>query len=243
MQANDHALQKLQFYVTTGYTCNYLPKKMAQNLIATPQDLVNAETYSSLIQQGFRRSGKHTYRPHCETCKACISTRIIVADFAITRSQKRSVKQHRNLVANILPIGFHQDHFALYKAYQSNRHAETTPDDTDAQENAMTQYKRFICDSNVDSVMIEFREGETLKMVSIIDIVHNGISAVYTFYDSSNPKTSYGTYNVIWQVNWAKSLNLDYLYLGYWIAENTKMAYKNKFKPQEKLIDGAWLID
>jgi arginine-tRNA-protein transferase len=93
--------------------------------------------------------------------------------------------------------------------------------------------------------MVEFRENSQLKMVSVIDIVRDGISAVYTFYQvhdskSSSTKVSFGTYNILWQVEWAKSLNLPYLYLGYWIKDSKKMAYKQNFKPLEKLLDGEW---
>jgi leucyl-tRNA---protein transferase len=91
--------------------------------------------------------------------------------------------------------------------------------------------------------MVEFRENDELKMVSVIDIVQDGISAVYTFYDTSQTKSSYGTYNILWQVEWAKLLNLPYLYLGYFIQESPKMAYKTQYKPLQKLIDGDWIED
>jgi arginyl-tRNA--protein-N-Asp/Glu arginylyltransferase len=238
---SEPALQKLQFYVTTGYTCGYLPSQLAQSLIASPQHLINTDVYSGLIQQGFRRSGKFTYRPHCEHCRECVPVRIILKDFAPSRSQKRAYKQHQNLRTTILPVAFYEEHYELYADYQKARHAndelnqEEKPDQDDAE-----QYRSFLCQTNVESVMVEFREGNQLKMVSVIDIVHDGISAVYTFYDASNTKTSYGTYNVLWQAAWAKNLNLPYLYLGYWIKESQKMAYKQHFKPLEKLINGEW---
>ena len=106
-------LQKLQFYVTTPYKCGYLPNKMAQSLIATPHHLVDANIYSGLIQQGFRRSGKFAYRPHCELCNACVPVRLILSKFVPSRSQKRAHKQHANLTARIMPLGYHQDHFDL----------------------------------------------------------------------------------------------------------------------------------
>ncbi len=235
---NDNTLNKLQFYVTTGYSCGYLPNKLAQSLIATPQHLVNTEIYSSLIQQGFRRSGKFAYRPHCENCQACVPVRIILQDFTPNRSQKRALKQHQNLTTTILPVAFYEEHYALYAAYQCARHTDGKPtkpvDDAE-------QYQSFLCQTNVDSVLVEFRENNQLKMVSVIDIVSDGISAVYTFYDTSNTKASYGTYNVLWQIDWAKSFKLPYLYLGYWIKDSPKMVYKQNFKPLEMLIDGKWL--
>lgn len=240
-QPNDNLLNKLQFYVTTCYSCGYLPNKLAQSLIASPQHLVNAEVYSGLIQQGFRRSGMFAYRPHCENCQACVPVRIILQDFAPNRSQKRAFKQHQNLTATILPVAFYEEHYALYAAYQRARHADQTKQDEIKQVDDAEQYQNFLCQSNVESVLVEFRENNQLKMVSVIDIVSDGISAVYTFYDISNAKVSFGTYNVLWQIEWAKSFNLPYLYLGYWIKDSHKMAYKQNYKPLEMLIDGKWL--
>lgn len=246
-------LQRLQFYVTTGYSCGYLPNKMAQSLIAAPQHLVNADVYSGLIQQGFRRSGKFAYRPHCEHCRECIPVRIVLDEFTPNRTQKRVVKQHQDLITRVLPVGYHDEHFHLYAAYQRIRHGDSmkSTDETNADdlnnETEIEQYRNFLCQSNVESVMVEFRDQNRLVMVSVIDMVRDGISAVYTFYDASGSATgnekrpSYGTYNILWQSEWAKSLNLPYLYLGYWIKDSTKMAYKQNFQPLQKLIDGEWV--
>lgn len=233
-------LHKLQFYVTTPYQCGYLPNKLAQSLIATPHHLVDAKIYSGLIQQGFRRSGKFAYRPHCETCNACIPTRVVLAKFSPTRSQKRAFKQHSDLTAHMMPLGYHQEHFALYASYQAARHAE--PENFNQDKDEAEQYRQFLCQSNVESLMIEFRDTKNaLKILSVVDIVGDGISAVYTFYDTSQLKSSYGTYSIMWQTEWTRILGLPYLYLGYWIAESEKMAYKQAFKPQQKLIDGEWV--
>lgn len=237
---NDAALQKLQFYVTTAYPCGYLPKKLAQSLIATPQNLVDTQVYSGLIQQGFRRSGKFAYRPHCEHCQACVSVRVPVHTFQATRSQQRAVRKHASLQTSISETRFDPAHFALYQAYQQQRHAPA-PDQAEAYEDAASQYQQFLCQSNVDSVMVEFRDAQqTLKMVSVIDLLADGLSAVYTFYDATD-KASYGTYSILWQIEWAKQLDLPYLYMGYWIADSQKMAYKQQFQPQEKLVDGVWV--
>jgi leucyl-tRNA---protein transferase len=238
---NEPALHKLQFYVTTPYKCGYLPNKLAQSLIAAPHHLVDANVYSSLIHQGFRRSGKFAYRPHCLNCKACIAIRLILNEFAPTRSQKRASKQHADLTVRILPLGYVQSHFELYTNYQNLRHAEpelSVPNDAD---DAANQYLQFLCMSNVESLMIEFRDTlNQVKIVSVIDVVSDGVSAVYTFYDATDAKSSYGTYSIMWLAEWTKNLGLPYLYLGYWIAESQKMSYKQGFKPQEKLIDGEW---
>ena len=237
-------LQKLQFYVTTPYPCGYLPKKLAQSLIASPQHLIDTKVYSSLITQGFRRSGKFAYRPHCETCRACIAVRVVLGKFALNRSQKRALKQHADLQVRILPLHFNQAHFDLYQQYQAVRHAEDQ--DLSQSKDEAEQYRQFLCQSNVESLMIEFRDAQNaVKIVSVVDIVHDGVSAVYTFYDTTikadKPKTSFGTYSILWQAEWTKSLHLPFLYLGYWIENSAKMAYKQQFKPQQKLIDGEWV--
>ena len=237
---NDAPLQKLQFYVTTAYPCGYLPKKLAQSLIATPQNLVDASVYSGLIQQGFRRSGKFAYRPHCEHCNACISVRLPVNQFQPTRSQQRALKKHADLQATIIEAEYHAEHFALYHAYQKQRHSNG-PEYVGEHEDEASQYQQFLCQTNVESIMVEFRDtNNALKMVSVIDLVADGLSAVYTFYDTID-KASYGTYSILWQIDWAKQLGLPYLYLGYWIADSDKMTYKQQFQPQEKLVDGEWI--
>lgn len=238
---NEPSLQKLQFYVTTPYSCGYLPKKLAQSLIASPQNLVNAQVYSGLIQQGFRRSGKFAYRPHCEQCTACIPVRLILRDFVPTRSQKRAFKQHQDLNASLHPIEFNEAHFTLYQTYQKQRHSDSLDKLGDIESEA-DQYRQFLCQSNVNSVMIEFKNAQgELKIVSVVDIVSDGVSAVYTFYDATDTKASYGTFSIVWLSEWTKNLNLPFLYLGYWIQDSQKMAYKANFQPQEKLVDGEWI--
>ncbi len=237
---NDAQLHKLQFYVTTAYACGYLPKKLAQSLIATPQNLVDAQVYSGLIQQGFRRSGKFAYRPHCELCNACISVRLPVSQFSPSRSQQRAFKKHAELTSSIVEVGYQEEHFALYRTYQHQRHSDG-PDHLGDLEDEASQYRQFLCQSNVESMMVEFRDLQgSLKMVSVIDVVADGLSAVYTFYDTHD-KASYGTASIMWQIAWARQLGLPYVYLGYWIADSHKMAYKQQFQPQERLVDGEWV--
>ena len=241
-------LHKLQFYVTTPYKCGYLPNKLAQSLIAAPHHLVDTNIYSGLIQQGFRRSGKFAYRPYCENCKACIAIRLILDNFAPTRSQKRAYKQHANLSVRVLPLGYQQQHFELYTSYQALRHAdEELSQQAEAHRTAeiqteADQYRQFLCKSNVESLMIEFSDADgAVKIVSVIDVVSDGISAVYTFYDALEARASFGTYSIMWLAEWTKMLGLPFLYLGYWIEASRKMAYKQQFKLQQQLIEGEWM--
>ncbi len=239
---SEPALHKLQFYVTTPYKCGYLPDKLAQSLIAAPHHLVDTNIYSGLIQQGFRRSGKFAYRPHCRNCNACIAIRLILNEFTPTRSQKRAYKKHTNLTARVLPLSYHQSHFELYTSYQNLRHAEAELNAPTDENDGTNQYLQFLCMSNVESLLVEFRDATNqVKIVSVIDVVRDGVSAVYTFYDALETKASYGTYSIMWLAEWTKNLGLPYLYLGYWIEASQKMAYKQQFKPQEKLIDDEWI--
>ncbi|MFO7541653.1 MAG: arginyltransferase [Thiobacillus sp.] len=237
MHPTDPPLQRLQFYLTAPYDCSYLPGRNARSQVATPTHLINSGAYSALIRAGFRRSGQFTYRPHCEDCKACVPMRVEVAGFAPNRTQRRCLKRNQYLSARFLPLDFRDEHYALYRAYLGSRHAGGGMDRDEPD-----QYTQFLLSSNVDSVMVEFREGDTLVMVSVIDQVEDGLSAVYTFFDPARDKDSPGVYGVLWQIELARRLELPYLYLGYWIAESRKMAYKTQYSPVEGLVDGRWQV-
>lgn len=232
---SDLPFSLLQFYATSPYPCSYLPGRMARSQVATPTHLINASVYSRLVQIGFRRSGVFTYRPQCDRCSACVPVRLPVARLQPDRSQRRSLKKHGNLTARELPLAFFEPHYELYARYQATRHAGGGMD-----EDSHEQYAHFLLQSHVDTRLIEFSEGDQLRMVSLIDFLEDGLSSVYTFFDPDIPGASYGTYNILWQAQQCASLGLPYLYLGYWIRHSRKMAYKTRFRPIEGLIDGEW---
>ena len=226
----------LRFYVTPTHPCSYFPDRQAVTLVVDPTCPLSKATYSSLSELGFRRSGDHVYRPHCGTCHDCIPVRVPVAAFTPNRSQRRTLKCNQNLQIIEQNSQLLTEHFDLYQRYVKTRHPAGGMDDSDAE-----QYMQFIHADWCATRLFEFRQNEVLVAVAVTDILDNGLSAVYTFYDPDRLNLNLGTYAILWQIQECQRRQLEWLYLGYWIPENDKMQYKSQFQPQEFFDGQQWL--
>lgn len=221
----------IKIYSTTSLPCPYLPGRLSRNGVVDCHDNNPMETYNYLIHKGFRRNSHVIYRPFCEPCTDCISTRIQVDQFKTSRSQKRIINKNKDLDIRVNHDGFKPEYQRLYEHYIESRHAETNTEGA----------KDFFQSDWCNTVYGEMYEDERLIGVAVIDVMNDGLSAVYTFFDPEcTNKRSLGTYAILWQVEYAKELGLPYVYLGYWIQHCDKMNYKNKFQPLEGYIKGEW---
>jgi len=231
----DLPLATLQFYATAPYPCSYLTDRAARSQVATPSHLIDGRVYSELVRLGFRRSGAFTYRPYCDHCHACVPVRVPVNEFRPSRSQRRATKDRARMTVVRRELAYDAAHYGLYLRYQRARHPGGGMD-----QDSREQYQHFLLHSNVDTDLYEFREDGKLRIVSLVDRLADGLSSVYTFFDPDPPSASYGTYSILWQIELCRTVGLRYLYLGYWIRESAKMAYKATFRPVQGLIDGHW---
>lgn len=223
-------------YLSMPHTCGYLDARMSTILFVDPQRMLNENEYGEFVRQGFRRSGDLVYRPHCQGCNACVPVRIPVREFSASRSQRRVWNRNSDIEIVERPKGFEKAHFDLYRRYQNVRHPESGMNDADPE-----KYVGFLTSRQVDTAFFEFRSHGALLGVAVADVLPDGLSAVYTFYDPDVPQRSLGSYAILWEIAEAARRGLDYLYLGYWIAESPKMSYKTNFRPVEAFLDGRWL--
>lgn len=228
-------IRRLAFYATPEHPCSYLQARTARTLFADPSVRLNNHIYSRLTLYGFRRSGRHIYRPSCPACGACIPVRIPVQEFRPNRSQRRTWARNRDLAVTAREPAFRQEQFDLYRRYVAARHPGGGMDSADP-----AQYLDFLTSDWSDTLFFEFQLEGRLVAVAVTDRIESGLSAVYTFFDPGLRQRGLGTFAVLWQIEECRRQALECLYLGYWIRESPKMAYKAAFWPLEQFREGSW---
>lgn len=229
-------LARLKFYATQPHACSYLPNEQATTLFLDPSQPMNGQIYAELSELGFRRSGDHLYRPHCQLCKACVPARIPVTRFRPSRKQTRVVKRNLDIKVTRCDPGFTEERYQLYARYISERHA-----DGDMFPPSRGQFSTFLVSHLPYAFFYEMRVEDRLIGIAVTDVLPNGMSAVYTFYDPSEEKRSLGVFGILWQIAETRRLGLDAVYLGYWIKGCRKMSYKTEYRPIELFVNQRWV--
>ncbi|WCE09254.1 arginyltransferase [Pseudomonas sp. JBR1] len=229
-------LARLKFYATQPHACSYLPNEQATTLFLDPSQPMNGQIYAELSELGFRRSGDHLYRPHCQLCKACVPARIPVIRFRPSRKQNRVLKRNLDIKVTRCDPGFTEERYQLYARYISERHA-----DGDMFPPSRGQFSTFLVSHLPYAFFYEMRVEDRLIGVAVTDVLPNGMSAVYTFYDPNEEKRSLGVFGILWQIAESRRLGLDAVYLGYWIKGCRKMSYKTEYRPIELFVNQRWV--
>jgi arginyl-tRNA--protein-N-Asp/Glu arginylyltransferase len=229
------SLRDLKVYTTYPHSCSYLDDQEATTLFIDPRQEVDQHLYSSLSTLGFRRSGNHIYRPHCSHCNACIPARIPVSQFEPNRAQRRTVRRNRDLMVERTRDIRDEQAYQLYRRYIELRHydGDMYPPDRE-------QYESFLNNAWDCTRYFRFYDHQRLVAVAVVDVMLDGLSAIYTFFEPGEDQRSLGRYAILWQVEQAREMGLQYLYLGYWIRKCRKMAYKADYQPLELYLNNRW---
>lgn len=231
------SLRTLVFFATPPHDCSYLPEREATTMFVDPRANVDKKLYSQLTALGFRRSGSHYYRPHCENCNACVPVRLVASDFRPDRNQRRTLTKNADIECRLVPARFSERYYDLYAYYIEQRHA-----DGDMYPPSRDQFTSFLVDGATDSWFLEMNLDGKLIGLAAVDLLNDGLSAIYTVFDPAYEHRSLGTFAILWQLEEARRRGLPHVYLGYWIRECRKMNYKTRFRPIEALQDGHWQV-
>ena len=231
----DKTIDEIGFLLTPEHACSYLDDHQAITLFVDPNYPVEMSQYSTLAKLGFRRSGSNIYRPHCSDCGLCIPVRVPVDEFNPNRSQRRNISLNKDLVRSVKNASFNNEHYDLYRHYMKGRHAGGGMDNDEPD-----SYESLIKADWSLSKLLEFRLGDKLMMVAVIDIFDDGVSAVYTFFDPDYSNRGLGVFGILSDIDYIKSLKLDWLYLGYWNPRTNKMSYKANYQPMEFFDGQEW---
>ncbi len=224
-------------YLSPQRPCGYLPGNSERVIFADTEAARDPQLYSALLARGFRRAGKHLYRPRCPSCEACVAVRLPVTDFAPRRRQRRVWKRNCDLLVRVRDIAYDAGHFELYQRYLASRHPDSGMDGGTA-----ADYREFLLAPGVDGRCYEFWLAQRLVAVAMVDVLEDSLSAVYTCFDPELPERGLGVYAILWEIEAARKMGLSWLYLGYWIGDCRKMRYKAEFLPQERYLAERWQL-
>jgi len=225
------------FYTTAPLPCPYVPGRTERKVVTELTGVMAETLHDKLSRGGFRRSHNIAYAPVCPSCNACVPIRIRAVDFVPNRTQKRISRVNADMQVQEMPPRATAEQFQLFQAYQRQRHGEG-----DMATMSFYDYRAMVEDTPIETAMVEFRlPGGQLAGACLTDRLGDGLSAVYSFFDTSLTTRSLGTYAIMWLVSHAVELELPNVYLGYWVEESRKMAYKAKFRPSEILRAGQWV--
>ncbi|MGH1459564.1 MAG: arginyltransferase [Paracoccaceae bacterium] len=226
-----------QFYVTAPQPCPYLEGRMERKLFTSLQGDNAEKLNDSLSHQGFRRSQNVLYRPSCTECAACLSARIDVSKFKMTKSQRRIMKRNAHLTRRATSPWATEEQYALFRRYLENRHADGGMADMDVYE-----FAAMIEETPIRTRVIEYTDREADELVGscLTDVLSDGLSMVYSFYTPDRPQDSLGTHVILDHIQIAQDAGLPYVYLGYWVPGSDKMGYKARFSGLELYTGGQW---
>jgi arginine-tRNA-protein transferase len=226
------------FFTTAPLPCPYLPGRLERKIVTELSGLDAEDLHESLSRAGFRRSHSIAYSPSCPGCNSCVAVRIVVDEFEKKRTFRRIIKQNEHLIADKVPAKATAEQYRLFSAYQESRHAGG-----DMALMGFYDYRSMVEDSPINTFLVEFRrEDGILDAACLTDLMSDGLSAVYSFFRSTKESASLGTYMILWLVEEARRMGLPYVYLGYWISESEKMAYKARFGPLEAFGPNGWAL-
>ena len=226
----------VSFFITAPLPCPYLDGKVERRIVTELNGIDASSTHDTLSRVGFRRSHSLVYTPVCHKCDACHAVRTITDEFQPSSSQRRVLKSNLDMIAEEKETRATSEQYELFSRYQESRHTGGDMATMD-----FYDYQALVEETPVDSTLIEFRTSEGILVAGCLaDIMADGISAVYSFFDPKMRQRSLGTYMILWLIGRAKQLGLPYAYLGYWIGGNQKMAYKDKFRPLEYYAGESW---
>lgn len=233
--------KNLRFYLTAPSPCPYLPGRRERKVFTALDGAEASSLNDALTHAGFRRSQNIAYRPACDGCESCISARVAAERFDFTRGWRRIIARNADLTRSLRPAEATEEQYWLLRRYLNLRHADGGMADM-----SMSDYAAMVQESAVRTHIVEYRytspaaaRGE-LAAAALVDVLADGLSLVYSFFDTDETRRSLGIYTILDHVQQARAAGFPYVYLGYWIPGSDKMSYKAKFKPLELLLGGEW---